>query len=279
MDEVSIWAKEVSEAASSLVGGIVDYLPVLLGAILILLLGWLAARLFRSAGVRLALWLNGFFDRRFGPERARHLKLSNTGVKLLGNLTFWLIILFFVTAAARMLGLEAFSTWLDRVVAYLPTLLAGGLIILVGVLISALARDLTFATIASAGVPHAELFGRGVQSAILVTALVLGINQVGIDVTLLVTLIGILVGALAGSLALAFALGARSFVGNLIGAHYLQQHFKPGQQARIGEVEGEILELTPVSVILATENGRAIVPAKAFSDATTLLFTEAHGDE
>ena len=218
MDEVSLWFQEASQAASRIFGQLVEFLPNLLGAILLLIVGWLIARALRSAGVRLANWLNGVIDRRFGPERARHLRISNTGVKLLGNIIFWVIVLLFVTAATRVLGLEAFSAWLNRVVVYLPTLLAGGLIILVGLLISTLGRDLTAATVASAGIAHAELFGRGVQAAILVTALVLGINQIGIDVTLLVTVIAILVAAAAGSLSLAFALGARSFVSNLIGS-------------------------------------------------------------
>ncbi len=279
MEEVSLFIKEVSAAASRLLGQFVEFLPALLGAILILLGGWLIARLMRSAGVRFANWLNGVFDRRFGRQRARHLQISNAGVKLLGNIIFWVIILFFITAATRVLGLVAFSAWLDRVVAYLPTLLAGGLIILAGLLISTLARDLTTAAVASTGVAHAELFGRGVQAAILVTALVLGINQIGIDVTLLVTLISIMVAAVVGSLSLAFALGARSFVSNLIGSHYLQQHYRPGQQARMGDVQGEILELTPVSVVLATSEGRVIVPGKIFSEQATALLTDEIVDE
>ncbi|WP_119165522.1 mechanosensitive ion channel family protein [Algihabitans albus] len=279
MDEVSLWIREVSATASGFLGQFVEFLPTLGGALAILIVGWGIARVLRSAGIRSSNWLNRFFDRRFGPERARHLRISNAGVKLLGNIIFWVIILFFITAATRVLGLDAFSAWLDRVVAYLPTLLAGGLIILVGLLISSLARDLTSAAVASAGVAHAELFGRSVQAAILITALVLGINQVGIDVTLLITLIAIVVAAVVGSLSLAFALGASSFVSNLIGSHYLQQHYRPGQQARMGEVEGEILELTPVSVVLATREGRVVVPGKIFNDQTTALLAEEVKDE
>jgi hypothetical protein len=273
MEEASLWVNDMSQAVTRALGQFVEYLPTLLAALVVLAAGWVIARVVRSVGVRAAHWLNRALDRSLGAERARHLRVSNAGVKLLGNVTFWVIILLFVTAATRVLGLDAFSSWLDRVVAYLPTLLAGGFIILVGLLIGALAHDLTFAAVASAGMPHAELSGRGVQAAILMTALVLGLNQIGIDVTLLTTLIAILVGAVVGSLALAFALGAGSLVGNLIGAHYLQQHYRPGQQARIGDVEGEILELTPVSVIMATEQGRVMIPAKVVSDQPTTLLT------
>jgi hypothetical protein len=279
MDEVSLWFETVSSAASRLLAQFVEFLPTLLGATVVLVVGWLVARMLRSAVRRLARWLNGFLDRRIGLDKARSLRFSEAALKLLGDATFWLMILFAVTLATRILGLVAFSAWLDRVVAYLPTLLAGGFIILAGLVISTLARDLTAAAVASARLAHAEVFARGVQAAILVMALVLGINQIGIDVTLLITLIAILAAAITGALALAFALGSRSFVSNLIGAHYLQQLYTPGQRAIIGEIEGEIIEVTPVGVVLATGRGRVTIPAKIFNEQPTTLLAEVRGDE
>lgn len=279
MVNVSVWMSEFSARATQLFGQFIEFIPNLVGALLLVLAGWIVARLLRSAGAKLAVWFNGFVDRSFGRERAPYLRLSTASVTLIGNVTFWVIILLFITAATRVLGLTAFSDWLDQVVGYLPTLLAGGLIILVGVVISTLVRDLTAATVASAGVAYSDLFGRGAQAVVLVTALIIGINQIGIDVTLLVTLVSILFAAVCISFALAFALGARTFVGNLIGAHYLQQYYHPGQLARLGDIEGEVLELTPTSVILASERGRVTVPAKIFNESATLLLSKGRTDE
>jgi hypothetical protein len=279
MQDVSIWMSEFKSSATRLFSSFIDFIPDLIGAILLLLVGWIVARLVRSAGTRTVIWFNTFIERTLGRDRGRYLRLSPAAIKLLGSVAFWVIILLFITAATRVLGLLVFSDWLDQVVAYLPTLLAGALIILVGVVISTLVRDLTGAAVASAGIAYGDLFGRGAQAAVLVTALIIGINQVGIDVTLLVTLVSILFAAICVSFALAFALGARSFVGNLIGAHYLQQYYQPGQQARLGDIEGEILELTPTSVILASKSGRVTVPAKIFNDAATLLLPEGASHE
>jgi hypothetical protein len=279
MDEVSLWIQTVGSATSRLLADFIEFLPTVFGAAVVLVLGWLAARILRSAVRRSSRWLNRFLERRIGVERLQGLRLSEAAIRVLGNLAFWLVILFTVTLATRILGLIAFSAWLDRVVVYLPTLLAGGLIILAGFIISILARDVTLAAITSARLAHAEVFSRGVQSAILVMALVLGINQIGIDVTLLVALIAILAAAVAGALALAFALGAGSFVSNLIGAHYLQQLYEPGQRAIIGDIEGEIVEMTPVGIVLATDKGRVTIPAKVFNEQPTTLVAEVGGDE
>lgn len=279
MEQVSTRMSEISGSVSRLFGEFIEFIPDLVGALLLVLVGWVVAVLLRSAGTKLAMWFNGVIEHSIGREHAPYLRLSTTAIKLVGNITFWIIILLFTTAATRMLGLFAFSDWLHEVVVYLPTFLAGGLIILIGVVISALVRDLTAATVASAGVAYSDLFGRGAQAVVLVTALIIGINQVGIDVTLLVTLVSILFAAVCISFALAFAYGSRTFVSNLIGAHYLQQHYHPGQVARLGDVEGEILELTPTSVIIASKNGRVTVPAKIFNESTTALLSEdrTHG--
>lgn len=278
MNEVSGWFRDMGAAAASFGARILDFVPTLFGAIAILVAGWLIARLTRSAIVRLVRWINDTLESQLGPDRARPLRLSEAAIRLLGSVTFWVIILIFITVATRVLGLDAFSAWLDRVVAYLPTLVAGALIVLVGLLISALASELTSAAAASAGIPHAELVGRIAQATILITALILGINQIGIDVTLLITLIAIVVAAGVGSLALAFALGSRGLVSNLIASHYLQLHYRPGQRARMGEVSGEILELTPVSVVLAAKEGRVFVPARVFTEQTTALLNEETAD-
>jgi hypothetical protein len=75
------------------------------------------------------------------------------------------------------------------------------------------------------------------------------------------------------SVAVAFGLGARVLVANLIGAQQLQRLLEPGQIARIDGMQGQVIELTPTSVILATEEGRMSVPAKRFQEAATLILT------
>ena len=275
MEGMSLWLQESTSAAARLLGQLIEYIPSLVGATLVLLVGLVVARLLRAAGARLAIGANRLMERAIGRRQARRLALSPVAIGLVSNVVFWIVILFSITAATRILGLAAFSEWLGRIVAYLPTLVAGGLIVLAGTLISVLARDLTVAAVASAGVAYSELFGRAVQGAILATALVLGINQIGIDVTLLVTLIAIAVAAVLGAFALAFALGARVFVSNLIGAHYLQRQYQVGQVARLGNIEGEILEVTPTSIVLATQRGRVNVPGKVFNEEATTLLQKA----
>jgi len=279
MDYLATWFADLSGAATELTQTAVEHVPSLVGAILLLVAGLVIGRLSSRGVLRIGGAINRLFDRFMPASSLIKFRLSPAALQLIGNVAFWLIVLFFITVATRVAGLDAFADWLGGIFDYLPTLLAGGLIILAGYLISALVRDLVSATLSSAGLSQSELFGAIAQGTTFLTAVVIGIDQMGVDASFLVTIVAIFVGAVLSSVALAFGLGARTLVSNLIGAHYLQQHFRPGQLARIGTIEGEILELTPTSVVLAGEDGRITIPAKVFNEESMVLLTPEQDDE
>ena len=85
--------------------------------------------------------------------------------------------------------------------------MAGGLIILAGILFSSLGRDLTVSAAASAHISQSKFLGGIVQGAILFTAVIIGLDQIGIEVSFLITLLAITMGAILGSLALCIGVG------------------------------------------------------------------------
>jgi hypothetical protein len=278
MENLSAWLDDFRATVLDGLEGFAGYLPYLLGALTLVVVGWLAARLLRALFMRLGAALNRLLDRVVQPLGARRLRLAQPIVTLIGNVIFWVVVLIFAATAARVGRLEAFTAWLDRIVAYLPTLLAGGLIALAGYLVSTLIRDVVSATVASTGSSQADLFGFIAQSAVFLSAVVIGLDQIGIDVTLLITLLGIVVGGSLLGIVFAFGFGARTFVGNLIAAQQLRQILEPGTVVRVAEEEGQVLEITPTSIVLVGAKGRLLVPAKVFQEQTTLIVAD-HEDE
>lgn len=266
----------LGSAFSQVASRLAEYLPNLLGAVALLLAGWLVARLLRGFAVKLMHVLELLLHRLSRGQAAR--TIPSGSVEIVGGILFWVVILFFAAAATHVLGLGAFSSWLQGLVTYLPTLMAGALIIVAGVLLAGLARDLTVAALSAFPEHQRNLLGRIVQGTILVTAVAVGADQIGVRITFLVILAAVVTSAVVGGIALAVSLGARAYVANLIGAHYLRQAFGIGQRVRIGDVEGTILELTAVSVVLETEQGRVNIPAKVYNEAPIVLVAPRSGD-
>lgn len=264
---------------SQIMTRVVEYLPNLLGAVALLLAGWLIARLLRGLAVKLMHVVELLLHRFSRGQPAKPARLPSASVEIVGSILFWVVILFFAAAATHVLGLGAFSSWLQEVVTYLPTLMAGALIMLAGALLSGLARDLTVAALPALPEQQRVLLGRIVQGTILVTAVAVGADQIGIEITFLAIMTAVVAAAVIGGVALAVSLGARTYVANLIGAHYMRQAFSAGQRVRIGAVEGTILELTAVSIVIETEHGRVSVPAKAYHEEPIVLLAADAGHD
>lgn len=278
MDTYESLRAALGNAFSQLGAQLAEHAPKLFGAALLLLVGWVIARLLRGLAVKLMHVLELVLYRLWRSPTGKASALPSASVEIVGTILFWVVIVFFAAAATHVLGLDAFSSWLKDLMAYLPTLLAGLLIILAGVLLAGFARDLTVAALAALPDSQRLQLGRIVQGAILVTAVVMGADQIGIQITFLVVLAAVTTSAVIGGVALAVSLGARTYVANLIGAHYLRHAFEPGQRVRIGATEGTILELTAVSIVLETDQGRASIPAKVYNEETIVLLSPKGAD-
>lgn len=267
MEVFSQWHKTLASILQQIMERLALYLPNVLGACLLLLTGWILAHILRTVTMRLSLLLPRIFVGRGNLP----VQLPSASSKILGGIIFWVVVLFFVTAATQVLGLHIFTAWLARVVDYLPTAFAGALIIVAGYLLSQLARDVVRAAAIRAGNQQKELIGRVIQYGILIIAILVGAEQIGIKVTFLVILVAAIGISLVGAVALALSLGAKAYVANLIGGHYLRQRYSVGQHIRITNHDGRILELTETAVILDTSEGHVSIPAKVFNEQAIIL--------
>jgi small-conductance mechanosensitive channel len=272
------WSTALQDVLSAFLGKASQFLPKLIGALLLLLVGWLIARLLRSIGTNVVMTVERVLSQSSIARTGASVKLPLISARLLGGILFWLVLLFFVTAATEVMGLGIFTSWLAQLVGYLPTVAAGGLIIVVGVLAARMARQLVEAAPIGEVRAQRELLGRMVQAVILITAILVGADQIGVRVTFVVIMAAVIVAALVGAAALAVSLASRSYVANLIGSHYLRQTYAIGQQVRVNGYEGKILEMSATSLVLETRDGRVSLPAKLFNDAPIVLLIDRPAD-
>lgn len=269
-DSTATWAGEAARLGDRLA----ELLPQLLVALTLLALGWLLARLLRAATQRGALLLDTLLARAASRTRWR----IGRSAKLLGNVVYWVVLLFFITAATHTLGLQTFTDWLARLLDHLPALAAGLLIVVAGYLASGFVGELVQAAAAGLAPPQRAALARVAQGATLVLALLVGADQIGLKVTWIAILAAVLVATVMGGATLAVSLGARGYVANLIGAFYLRQAVRIGQQVRVAGHEGRIVDVTVTSLVLETADGRVLLPARVYHDEAIVLMARQDGD-
>ena len=267
------WWEGLMEAVSTSLNQILAFVPALILALMLLGFGYLLAKVVSIVTIRL-LQLVGF-DRLLSRTAVQTL-LERSGTKrkaseILGMIGFWIIFLVFLIKASDTLGLTMVSDALTGIANYIPKIGIAILVLILGLIAANFVRELITMACSSAGITHGTMVAQAVYVAVVLLIVVTAIDALGIDTALLNNTIVILLAGLIGGAALSFGLGSRNAVANLIAAHYLGSVVRVGMTVKIGETQGTVVAVTPISVVLETKAGRVVIPASQFSEATTVI--------
>jgi hypothetical protein len=216
---LNTWSEVLRLSFQNLWLGIVGFVPNLVVAIIILILGWLLGALFgraiwqvfRSLKVDEALRRAGFesFLRRGG--------LNLDSGAFIGGLVKWFIIVVFLVAAFDVLGLTQVNLFLQQVViAYLPRVLVAALVLLVGGVIGDLTERVVVTAAKTAEIRSAHFAGTISKWAIWIFAILVALSQLGIAAAFSQTLFTGIVIALSLALGLSFGLGGQEAAARFI---------------------------------------------------------------
>lgn len=276
VDDPGLW---LTETVQELAAAFKVFLPNLIGALALLLIGWLTAYAVRWLIHRFGSGLDAILtviNRWLGQKVSRpHWSIS----KLVGEIAFWIILVFAVSAAANQVGLVTFADWVLDLLGYLPRVLISAFILFIGYLISGGVRNLVVVLADSSAFRHGPVLGHITFGLILAFTLLLALDQLGLDVEIFSQIIVLAAAAIFGAAALAFGIGASDAVRNVMASHYVRTAYQSGQRVRVHDLEGTILEMTQVAVIVATEEGEAWIPARYFLEGVALVLdTESPQD-
>jgi len=265
--EIQEWTATLTDSVSRVAIQILEHLPAVLGAVVLLLVGWGVAWLLRYLTVHIAeRTVVRLAQTRPMDTRVQQPRSYSAAPTIASRIVFWVVLLFFVLAASEVLELEVVSSLLTAVTAYLPRLFAGLLILFIGLWLAEVTRAVLRRTSTTIGIEQGDVLGRLGQALVLLTVFSIAAGQIGIDNTLLVVLVAILFGVILGTIALALSLGAKTTIANLLAAQSIAQMYSPGDVIRIGDIEGKILRITRTSLILETHDGQTLIPAKRFNE-------------
>ena len=207
--------RDTSQAVVYSLWGALDrffsFLPALIGALLIIIIGWfvsgLIARLIerglKAVGLESAVEKSGIgeFVRRSGTA------LTVSGV--IAALIKYSIFLIFVQAAANVLGIPQLTEIINRIILFIPNVIVAMAIIVIGSFIAKFLAGLVRSSVSELGVGNPNLLANLTQYAVIGFAVIAAIDQLGIAATVVNSLLIGLIGAISLAVGLAFGLGGR----------------------------------------------------------------------
>jgi len=235
----AVGVRTLSELGSNLAG----FLPGLIGAALLLLVGWVVSRTLEAAAARMlrALGLDRAAGRVGLGDALVRAGVEAAPSRIAGRLLFWLLMLTFLLSAVDALGLTAVTATLDRLITYIPSVIGAGLIALLGLVLARFVGGLVASAAAAAGLPSSARLGFAARAAVVVVVFAAAVEQLGVSTQVLVAPLTAVVAAGAVTAGLAFALGARPVVTHVLAGHFLRQALPRGAaiavEGRSGVVE------------------------------------------
>jgi hypothetical protein len=218
MTVVTNWAQAIFTALTNALNLLLEFIPKLVGFLVILLVGWIVATLV-SKGVTYLLRKVGFdrLGQRIGLQRfEQNMGVHMDAAGILGAIVYWFLFLIFLIPAADALGIPTVSAILNQLVAYIPNVFVAILVLFLGALAATVVADLVRGATASARMGNPNLYATIARVAIIGFAVIVALEQLKIAPDIMNILFTAVVGAAALAFGLAFGLGGRDTARRLL---------------------------------------------------------------
>jgi hypothetical protein len=215
---VQSWTDVVVGSLQNLWMGFAAFVPNLIGAIIVLIVGLLVAAGLGAVIEKVfeAIKLDSFLAKLGLSPYFERAGLRLRGARFLGRLVYWFIVIAFLLAASDSLGLYALSDFLKSVLAYLPNVIAAVLIMLAAVVVGNFLKKLVTASVMGAKLHAAHFLGTLTWWVIVIFGLLSALVQLDIASSIINTIITGVIAMLALAGGLAFGLGGKDYASNLI---------------------------------------------------------------
>ncbi len=212
------WGNITMKALIDLWAGLINFIPRLIGALIVFLIGWLISVGVGKlvAEILRRLKFNQVFEKgswKTALERAE-IKVDPAG--FIGVIFKWVLLIVFLVAAVEILGLVQLATFLTSVLAFLPNVIVAALILVVAVIIADILEKVVRAGVEGMKVGYGQLVGAIVKWSIWIFAILAILIQLRVAPTLIQTILTGVIALIVIAAGLAFGLGGKELAGEVL---------------------------------------------------------------
>jgi hypothetical protein len=209
---IQTWGEVFSQSLLGLWYGFINFVPGLLGAIILFILGWVVGSIVGKAITQLAVILK--VDKLFESAGASEF-MNRSGLKLnvsgfIGAVIKWFLVVVFLMASLQIIGLTQVNDFLrEAVLYYLPKVIIASLVLIIATVLADAMKKLVKASAQAANIRSANMLGSITLYAIWAFAFIIALSELGIATAFMQILFTGFIAALAIAGGLAFGLGGK----------------------------------------------------------------------
>jgi len=215
---MSNWQVVLLEPAKTILSQISQFLVNVLLVVIILIIGWIIAKIIKTLVTKLlrTIKLDQLSDRIDLDTILAKGGISYSLSELIGVICYWLALLITFVVAINAIGLTVAADLLNRIVLYVPNIIAAVFILILGMFVATLLSNIVKTAANNAGVSQAKLLGKVVEVAVIIFAVAITLEQLGIAAKVIELTITVVLASLGLGVALAFGLGCRDLAAKFV---------------------------------------------------------------
>ena len=221
------WQTTIMEPVQAMWARVLGFLPALVAVIIILIVGWVIATVVQRVITRFLKLarLDTASEKSGIANILTKGDINYTLSEIIGIMIYWLLMLVVILAAVNALQLSVAAELLNRVILYIPNVIASVFIVVLGIFFASIVANIVRTTAANAGIAQARSLAQATQIVIAIFVFVEALKQLQIDTTIIDFLIQALLAALALGIGLAIGLGCKDMAAKHV-SHFIDT-FKP----------------------------------------------------
>ena len=212
------WNLIVVEPVRAMLVRVTTFLPTLIGILVILIIGCIIAAVLKNVVTKLlkVIQFDTASEKSGLSDVLRRGGIKNTLSELIGGLIYWIVMLLVFMAALNALGMTVVASLLDKVILYIPNVIASIFIVSLGIFFASVIGTIVMTACSNAGIKQAKLLSQITKTVIVIFAVIMTMEQLNIATTVLTTTVNIVLGAVGLALAIAIGLGSKDIAGRLM---------------------------------------------------------------
>jgi Conserved TM helix len=263
------------ETFTNLIKQFSNFTSNLISALVILLIGWLVAKTVAIIikKVLAKVGIDKIGDKIKEIDAISKFNLDFKLSEILAKIVYVFVMLFLAISAADKLGVPAISNMFIMLVEFIPKVMVATVMILLGLIISDLAKGFVITLCKSFNIASGKLIGMAVFVFILFIVVILALGQAGINTALLESSFNIIIAGLVLAFSIGYGFASKEILLNIISSFYSKDKFKEGQDVEISGVRGIITRLDNTSVTLDTNGSLTVFPLKVMQTEKIVIFS------
>jgi hypothetical protein len=248
----------VVQPLSAMLSKLIAYIPNLIGAIVILFIGFIIAKIVEIIAKKISkkLGVNKLSKQSGMDEKLQESNIAKDFPEIFGKILFWFVMFMFFMSASDTLGLDVVSRTLRTIMLYIPNILASILILLFGLFIANITKKSIKKK--NSAIPSMVMAANLIYMIINVVTISLAINQLEIETELLNQVVSIVLISMGVALALSLGLGTRDVASDIISGAYVKEIYSVGDVISFNEQKGIIKQLGNIKTIIHIQQNNEI---------------------